>query len=120
MSYTRQFPTARQLEALPTRIESHTCDLKSDDGTVRLWLSRCDTLDGEPFTHTVYIEVLDEENWRWVDHGYYDGDNPIEDIAGFSGFYFTDVKAEADRLIAQQEDEAAIDWLTNKIARGNA
>lgn len=91
-------PTAEQLEAVPTLSESHTCDMKYDDGEVRLFLSRCDTRDGEPFDNAVYLEIKDERG-RWIDHGCYDGDSATRDLSGISGSYFNDFKEYADELI---------------------
>lgn len=35
-----------------------------DDGTYRVWLSRCRTEDGEPFNNAVTVEQLDDKG-RW-------------------------------------------------------
>jgi len=100
-------PSTEQLEALPTLAQGHVVDLKIDDGEFRISLSRCDAADGEPFDNTVYVEALFAG--RWLEFGYYDGDDPIESIdfvkhAVFidyclSGERFAEWKDEAERLI---------------------
>ncbi len=98
MRNDRKLPSTAQLEAMPTLLVSHTCDLKFDDGEVRLFLSRCDTGDGEPFDHTGYIEIKDVDG-RWIDQGYYDADCPPEALPGVTGTYFLDFKVDAERNI---------------------
>ena len=100
---SRQLPNTEQLEAMPTLLQAHTCDMKFNDGEVRLFLSRCDSRDGEPFDNTVYLEIYDGRNW--VDQGYYDGDNPIDCMPGVTGTYFTDFKVDADRAIELLNEE---------------
>jgi hypothetical protein len=102
----RLMPNTEQLDHTPTDTEGYTSDLKFDDGCFRLWLSRCSTLDGEPYDNTVYVEEYDEDNGRWYEIGHYDGDNPVECLPGLTGAYFTDLKVEADRLIQESLDEA--------------
>jgi hypothetical protein len=102
----RLMPNTEQLEFTPTLTEGYVMDLKFDDGCHRLWLSRCDTLDGEPYDNTVYLEEYDEDNGRWYDVGHYDGDNPVECLPGVTGVYFTDLKVEADRMAQEALDDA--------------
>ena len=120
MRNDRKLPNTRQLEVMPTLLVSHTCDLKFDDGDVRLFLSRCDTADGEPFDNTVYLEMKGESG-NWLDQGYYDGDHPVECLPGVTGTYFLDFKVDAERIIdiAEQEDRGALQALTNFIVLGN-
>ena len=120
MRNDNKLPNTRQLEVMPTLLVSHTCDLKFDDGDVRLFLSRCDIYDGEPFHSTVYLEAKDESG-RWIDQGYYDGDNPVECLPGVTGTYFLDFKVDAERLIEwlADQDALALQALTNSIVMGN-
>ena len=79
--------TTDVLEALPTLCEGQADDLKVEttlgDGTpARVWLSRCDTLDGEPWDNTVTLETC--VDGRWANALRWDGDDPssyIEDEA---------------------------------------
>ena len=120
MRNDRKLPNPRQLEVMPTLVVAHTCDLKFDDGEVRLLLSRCDSADGEPFDNTAYIEIKDDSG-RWIDQGYYDADCPPEALPGVTGTYFLDFKVDAERIIdiAEQEDRGALQALTNFIVLGN-
>lgn len=63
---------ADMLEQLPTLSTGQAHDLKVDTGERRVWLARTGLEDGEPFARTVYIEEL--EDGRWLDVGYFDGD----------------------------------------------
>ena len=92
-------PSAKQLEVMPTLVQAHTCDLKIDDGAYRVFLSRLDAGDGEPFDNTVYVEML--KRGVWVDLGYYDGDWPTRwsDFPGMIGDEFAIQKSEADELL---------------------
>jgi hypothetical protein len=82
-------PSWDDLMSLPPQSQAQTCDLRWEArftpafAAVRVWTSRCDTLDGEPFDHTVYVEVLEyiPGNPAWYDLGHYDGDNPPESLA---------------------------------------
>jgi len=67
-------PDTEELEEMPTITEAQADDLKIDTGTERYWLSRGDTLDGEPFENTVTIEELRAGRWEEVER--YDGDDP--------------------------------------------
>lgn len=73
-------PTADDLEELPVLTQGQADDLHSDTGTVRFWLSRCSTGDGEPWDQTVTIEVL-LSNGTWVDFIRYDGNDADGDGA---------------------------------------
>lgn len=78
MDSTQEFPpTVDELDDLPTLATGQTCDLKYDKDGVRLWVARTDVSDGEPFDRTVYIEHRYPDG-SWVDHAYYNGDNPEE------------------------------------------
>ena len=120
MRNDNKLPTTKQLEVMPTLLVSHTCDMKFDDGEVRLFLSRCDMRDGEPFDNTAYIEAKDESG-RWIDQGYYDADSPPECMPSVTGTYFLDFKVDAERLMesSEQEDQDALQALTNSIVMGN-
>jgi hypothetical protein len=93
-------PSAKQLEVLPTLTQSYTCDLKIDDSDYRVFLSRLDAGDGEPFDNTVYVEALGCLG-NWVDLGYYDGDYPPSwsDFPGMIGDPFAIQKSEANELL---------------------
>ena len=64
MSYQYRY-TFQELEALPTLAIGQADDLKIDTGKYRVWLSRCDTTDGEPYDNKVTIERYNEEDGRW-------------------------------------------------------
>lgn len=87
------FPSWEVLEDLPTTCVAQTCDLKFEQESpdpecgdavqkVLVWLARTSIEDGEPFRETVYVEILSDG--RWVDLGYYDGENPVERVGGYS------------------------------------
>lgn len=71
-------PWADLLDALPTRTVGQGADLKVEatigDTQLRVWLSRCDVADGEPFARTVYVEIRSDLHEGWSDVGHYDGD----------------------------------------------
>jgi hypothetical protein len=85
---------------MPTLLQAHTCDLKIDDGAYRVFLSRLDAGDGEPFDNTVYVEMKDERG-RWVDIGCYAGDEPPHwfKFPEMFGDEFAIQKSEADELL---------------------
>ena len=83
--------------ALPTLQAGHCSDLKVDDGRYRVWLSRMDMTDGEPYDNTVYVEELHRGAWQEL--GHYDGDNPVECLPGITGWYFLEVRVDARRLM---------------------
>lgn len=58
-----------ELEALPTLAVGQTCNLKIEDGGLRIWLSRCGVADGEPYPNKVTEEV--RIDGRWIDARYY-------------------------------------------------
>lgn len=74
-----KFPNWRELEDAETISEGYTCDLKVDDEGVRIWLARTSIEDGEPYRHTVYVEIR-EEDGRWRDFASYDGANPPDTL----------------------------------------
>ena len=59
--------TLAELEALPDLGVSQADSLKFDDGTTRVWLSRCGVADGEPYPNKVTVEVLRFGRWREID-----------------------------------------------------
>ena len=88
-----RLPTAAALRTTPTQCESQACDLHHEEdytpnfSTVRLWVSRCGIMDGEPFPNTVYVEVLDyigKGRPDWYELGHYDGDNLPESLPNLS------------------------------------
>ena len=97
-----KFPSTEQLEVLPTLAQGQATDLKIDTGLYRVSLSRCDLYDGEPFHSTVYVEVLTADG-RWIDVGYYDGDEPIECLQDCQGREFAAEMEYADELISLRE-----------------
>lgn len=85
--FNRYYYTTTILEALATLCEGQAEDLKVetnlDDGTpARVWLSRCDRDDGEPWDNTVSLETCPNGSWMTVMR--WDGDNPrdCQDTAG--------------------------------------
>lgn len=86
MTVTRKMPDWRDLEDLETLCVGQSCDLKVDTGDARLWLARTTIEDGEPYRHTVYVELYEEG--RWVDAGLYDGSRPPRGGAGWTAEMF--------------------------------
>jgi len=82
-----RMPHWRDIDDMPTLCVSQTCDLKIDTGDARLWQARTTLEDGEPFRNTIYVEL--EDNGRWIDAGYYDGDNPPDGGAGWTWHMFS-------------------------------
>jgi len=104
ISSQHNLPTTKQLDALPTLIVGHVCDLKIEVDEYRFWLSRCDTRDGEPFDNTVYVEERIDGVWLALDH--YDGDKTItcignEKMSWITGMYFLEEKKLADQIIGE-------------------
>lgn len=79
-------PHWRDLEDMETLCESQTCDLKIDTGDARVWQARTSIEDGEPYRHTIYVELL--EDGRWIDAGFYDGANPPAVGPGWTAHMF--------------------------------
>jgi len=92
-------PNTKQLDVMPTLSQAYTCDLKIDDGDYRVFLSRLDAGDGEPFDNTVYVEAY--RLGVWGDLGYYDGDCPPSwsEFPGLVGDPFAIQKSEANELL---------------------
>ena len=61
------------LMTMTTIRHSHDADLKFEDKTTRVWLSRLGKEDGEPYSNTVYIEQYIDG--RWEISSCYDGDS---------------------------------------------
>lgn len=59
---------AEALRKLPTLATGQAASLKIEDGPWRVWLSRCDVADGEPYKNKVEIEHYDGERWEEVHH----------------------------------------------------
>ena len=55
--------TVNRLSNMATIHVGHTCDLKYETGTVRIWLARTGVADGEPYNNKVTIERLIEGQW---------------------------------------------------------
>ncbi len=80
-------PGWEALTALDSRWSGHVYELRIDTGDFRVWTSRCGLADGEPFEHTVYVEVRAEPFDRgsdWIDLGHYDGDDPPYGLPGLT------------------------------------
>ncbi|MBD2385999.1 hypothetical protein [Cylindrospermum sp. FACHB-282] len=56
--------TLDELEKLKTICTAQADDLKIQEATQRVWLSRCGVEDGEPFNNKVTIERY--QNGHWV------------------------------------------------------
>jgi hypothetical protein len=85
------------LVARPVLQEGWAWDLRVDTGEFRLWTARTGLADGEPYEHTVYVELFDEGRWvsadewataRWCDVGHYDGDDPPRGLPGVTPHAF--------------------------------
>lgn len=107
------YPNRYQLDALPTLESGWTCDLKYNNGRVKLWLSRLGTADGEPFEHTAYVDVLTDG--RWVTVGHYDAS--VDNHECLPGAYIVDV--DWDAYISDLHGKAQIQALLDYIVRGN-
>lgn len=83
----QRMPNTQELEALPVLCQGQAHDLHIDTGDARVWLARTSIEDGEPFRNTVYVELLDDDG-RWIDAGYYDGDHPVTGGAGWTWMMF--------------------------------
>jgi hypothetical protein len=55
--------TADEIRDLPTLCTGQADSLKVDDGTMRVWLSRCTVEDGEPYNDKITIEHLIDGLW---------------------------------------------------------
>jgi len=55
-----------ELESLPTLSVSQADDLKVESDFWRVWLSRCDVSDGEPYNNKVTVEELINGRWTTV------------------------------------------------------
>jgi len=58
------WPDLAALEQASTLATGQAADLKLDDGSVRVWLARTTSADGEPYEHTAHVEALCAEGWR--------------------------------------------------------
>ncbi len=52
-------------ENRPTLSTGQADDLKYDNGTTRVWLSRCGVEDGEPYPNKLTVETL--SNGKWIE-----------------------------------------------------
>jgi hypothetical protein len=82
VSQYAQMPHIDLLDSMPTIESSHASDLKISHRHVRVWVSRCDLADGEPYARTVYVETKNEPEHMWISAGHYDGQNPPDQIMG--------------------------------------
>jgi hypothetical protein len=78
---------ADMLDDLPTIAVDQTADLKVATDDLRVWLSRLDIDDGEPFRRTVYVEAIDARH-TFVYVGYFDGDETSPHPTGRLGDAF--------------------------------
>lgn len=56
-----------ELEELPVLCQGQADDLLIESDTERVWLSRCSTLDGEPWDNKVTVERLIAGSWIEVE-----------------------------------------------------
>ncbi len=81
-------PDWETLTALDSLSESTFHDLRIDTGDFRVWTSRANLADGEPYPHTVYVETRTENADRsrelWQALGHYDGDAPPRGLPGLT------------------------------------
>lgn len=59
--------TATQLRKMPTISQGQFDNLKSDDGKIRVWLSRCGIADGAEYDDQVTVEKLRAGIWTQID-----------------------------------------------------
>ena len=59
--------TAKALSKLETIKEGLTCNLKVYTGSLRVWLSRCSTMDGMPYDNMITVQVAKDGKWRTLD-----------------------------------------------------
>lgn len=80
---------ASDLRSMPTLCVGQADDLKVDDGSTRVWLSRCGVADGLPSDNLVTVENL--VDGRWVTAEVYNGFtceqcdtpmNPVDAVLG--------------------------------------
>lgn len=67
MTTTEPRYTLEELEDLPTLCQGQADDLKIETADIRVWLCRCDTLDGMPYDNQVTIEARVNGRWQAVD-----------------------------------------------------
>lgn len=60
--------TADELRSMPTLAQGQADDLKIDDGTERIWLSRMTREDGSPFDAEITVERLIDGRWEVVEN----------------------------------------------------
>ena len=90
-----RLPFWHELMAIEKVLGGQMADLRIDTGDFRIWTSRMDLDDGEPFEKTVYVEVNDD-GW-WKDLGHYDGDEPPRSLPGVTHHAFRGhLKADPD------------------------
>lgn len=112
--------TLRELEALPTLTQGQADDLKWESDTRRVWLSRCDVADGEPWDNKVTVEVLVAGDWIEVE--WWEAKNPfvfrvtgVEDNTASRRNY--DVPYDETFTISAQTAESVGDALNELINR---
>jgi hypothetical protein len=69
---TKEVPMKRryrldELEALPTLCVGQADNLKIEEPTRRVWLSRCTVADGEPYDNKVTVRERIEDQWLTTD-----------------------------------------------------
>ena len=63
--------TLQELEAMPTLTVGQADNLKIENETIRIWLSRCSVADGEPYDNKVTVEMYDDLHGEWYEHHSY-------------------------------------------------
>lgn len=87
---------ADTLKKLPVIDEGKTANLHVERDNYRVWLARTGVADGEPFERTVYVDLY--YNDRWVEFGYFDGDEPNPLPWGMMGDAFRISLEEAEKV----------------------
>jgi len=84
MTQRPTMPYWEDLVKLPVLSESQACNLVIDGDGTRVWIARTGLEDGEPFEHTVYVEISNESTGGWMELGHYDGDDPPFGLPGIT------------------------------------
>lgn len=64
VSPNMKIPSLKKLLAMPTLAIGQTDDLKIDEGSIRIWVSRLTVEDGMPYNHQLTIEHKREGVWE--------------------------------------------------------
>jgi hypothetical protein len=57
--------TLEELENMETISQGHMEDLKFDNGSIKIWLSRMTKEDGMPYDNQVTVEFYNPKNYKW-------------------------------------------------------